>query len=401
MLRRVPPFAVLLIALIGLPAAAQSKSGSAQFSFQPGQLVYVVAYRMSGEPDFYMEARVKQAFEKQKVFKTARKASESDFVFLLYSEYQTPRTTTIFSRPDPNQEYLISLTGFALTPAQYDLAKGNLDALREASQWHDQATMGRAYRIPENLSGKLVKKFHDEITGAADQKKSEAATPVGPPAPNKTSQPAANNAKTTTVTEKTPPRAAPRDLKEARRFDDEAGKLYEKGQYDKSIALAEGALEFKEKQLGPDHVEIASTLNHLARALTARTDYKRAESLLNRALAIQEKSPNANPPTVAETLNHLAALYLDKGDYVLAEPLYARALSILEKSLGPEDVKVAGTLNDQATLHLAKGDYTAAESPLTRALTIQEKKLGAKHREVAGTLHNLGTIYFIRVESTQ
>src|SRR5262245_32088110 len=153
MLRRVPPFAVLLIALIGLPAAAQSKSGSAQFSFQPGQLVYVVAYRMSGEPDFYMEARVKQAFEKQKVFKTARKASESDFVFLLYSEYQTPRTTTIFSRPDPNQEYLISLTGFALTPAQYDLAKGNLDALREASQWHDQATMGRAYRIRKTSAG--------------------------------------------------------------------------------------------------------------------------------------------------------------------------------------------------------------------------------------------------------
>src|SRR5262245_32088111 len=200
---------------------------------------------------------------------------------------------------------------------------------------------GQSLPHPENLSGKLVKKFHDEITGAADQKKSEAATPVGPPAPNKTSQPAANNAKTTTVTEKTPPRAAPRDLKEARRFDDEAGKLYEKGQYDKSIALAEGALEFKEKQLGPDHAEVAMSLNHVARALTARTDYKRAESLLNRALAIEEKSPGANPSTVAETLNHLAALYLDKGDYVVAEPLYDRALAILEKAFGPEDVKVA------------------------------------------------------------
>src|SRR5215813_2740386 len=103
-------FVVLLSTLSWTLLSAQTteeKPGISQFSFQPGQSAYVVAYRMSGEPDFYMEGRVKQAFEKQKVFKTARKASESDFVFLLYSEYQTPRTTTIFSRPEPSQEYLI------------------------------------------------------------------------------------------------------------------------------------------------------------------------------------------------------------------------------------------------------------------------------------------------------
>ena len=392
-------FAVLLSTLAWTCVAAQTteqKPGSAQFSFQPGQSVYVVAYRISGEPDFYMEGRIKQTFEKQKVFKAARKASDSDFVFLAYSEYQIIGTTSIFNRADPSREYLTSLTGFAIAPDQYTRAKGNLDALREASHWHDQATMGRGYRIPENLSGKLVKKFHDEIAGAANQKKSEAATPVSPPAPNKTIPTATNKAETSPVPEKTPPKELPRDLKEARRFDDEAGKLYEKGQYVKSIALAEGALEFKEKQLGPDHAELAVSLNHLARGLTARTDYKRAESLLNRALAIQEKSPGANPPIVAETLNHLAALYLDKGDHVLAEPLYVRALAILEKAFGPEDVKVAWTLNNQGALHLAKGDHAAAESLLTRALKIQEKKLGAKHRDVAGTLHNLATLYFVK-----
>ncbi|HKQ78969.1 MAG TPA: CHAT domain-containing tetratricopeptide repeat protein [Blastocatellia bacterium] len=392
-------FALLFSALawtLGAAQATETKPGSAQFSFQPGQSVYIVAYRISGEPDLYMEGRIKQTFEKQKVFKAARKASESDFVFLAYCEYQMVGTTSIFSSADPSREYLTNLTGFAIAPDQYARAKGNLDALRDASHWHDQATMGRVYRVPENLSGKLVKKFHDDVAGAGGQKKSEAATPVSPPAPNKTGPPATSKTETGPVTEKTPPRALPRDLKEARQFDDEAGKSYEKGQYVKSIALAEGALEFKEKQLGPDHAEVAASLNHLARALTARTDYRRAESLLNRALAIQEKSPGANPPTIAETLNHLAALYLDKGDYVLAEPLYARARSILEKAFGPEDVRVAATLNNQAALHLAKGDYAVAESLLTRALTIQEKKLGAKHHEVARTLHNLGTFYFIK-----
>src|SRR5262247_2423290 len=98
--------AMLFTALAWTLVAAQTteqKPGSAQFSFQPGQSAYVVAYRISGEPDFYMEGRVKQAFEKQKIFKSARKASESDFVFLLYSEYQIVGTTNIFSRAYPDR----------------------------------------------------------------------------------------------------------------------------------------------------------------------------------------------------------------------------------------------------------------------------------------------------------
>src|SRR4029453_6024054 len=99
-------FAALLSSLAWTLIAAQTteqKPGSAQFSFGPGQAGYVVAYRMSGEPAFYIEGRARQRFEKQKFFKTSRKASEYDFVFLLYSEYQTNGTTNIFSRPDPNR----------------------------------------------------------------------------------------------------------------------------------------------------------------------------------------------------------------------------------------------------------------------------------------------------------
>jgi hypothetical protein len=43
-----------------------------------------------------------------------------------------------------------------------------------------------------------------------------------------------------------------------------------------------------------------------------------------------------NHPDVAETLDDLAELYAGKGDCAAAKPLYQRALAIDKKALGPE-----------------------------------------------------------------
>ena len=55
-----------------------------------------------------------------------------------------------------------------------------------------------------------------------------------------------------------------------------------------------------------------------------------------RALAIREKVLGPEHPETATSLNNRAGLLRDKGDYAVAEPLLRRALAIKEKALGPE-----------------------------------------------------------------
>ena len=61
-----------------------------------------------------------------------------------------------------------------------------------------------------------------------------------------------------------------------------------------------------------------------------------AEQLCNRALAIREKALGPEHPDVAQTLNLLALVYWGQGRYGDAVPLFEKALAIREKTLGPE-----------------------------------------------------------------
>ena len=68
----------------------------------------------------------------------------------------------------------------------------------------------------------------------------------------------------------------------------------------------------------------------------AQGAYAHAEPLFERALAIGEKALGPDHPDVATSLNNLAELYRAQGAYARAEPLYERALAIWEKALGPD-----------------------------------------------------------------
>ncbi len=80
-----------------------------------------------------------------------------------------------------------------------------------------------------------------------------------------------------------------------------------------------------------------------------------------RALAISEKALGPEHPDVAQSLNNLAALYQTQGHYAEAEPLYQRSLAIWEKALGTEHPNVATSLNNLAGLYEAQGGYAEAE----------------------------------------
>jgi tetratricopeptide (TPR) repeat protein len=161
------------------------------------------------------------------------------------------------------------------------------------------------------------------------------------------------------------------------------------GRYAEAEPLFRRALANFEKNLGPEHPSVATSLNNLARLLQNLGRYTEAEPLHRRALAINEKALGAEHLVVASTLNHLASLLEAQGKYGEAELLYRRVLAITEKVWGPQHPDVVISLNNLACLLGAQGKYAEAESLYRRALAINEKALGTQHPDVARILNNL------------
>ena len=182
------------------------------------------------------------------------------------------------------------------------------------------------------------------------------------------------------------------------------------------------ALAITEKALGPEHPDVATSLNNLAALYESQGRYAEAEPLYKRALAIREKALGPEHPDVATSLNNLAVLYRsraamprpsrcikrvpgDQGEGPRSrasrcgrEPQQpGRALSRAgplrrgraalsrdpwrsgEKALGPEHPDVAASLNNLAVLYESQGRYAEAEPLYKKSLAIVEKALGPEH----------------------
>lgn len=232
------------------------------------------------------------------------------------------------------------------------------------------------------------------------------------------------------------------ELAEAKRLHDQAITLYRAGKYDEAIPLAERALAIREKALGPDHPDVATSLDNLAGLLRLyaislhvpaerKVPLGRAKALYQRSLAIREKALGTDHPYVAESLDHLAKMVFDKAEplylrsiairekafgsdhpvlataltslaewyssftsnYAKAEPLYLRALAIREKALGPDHPDVATSLDNLAGLYRRKGDYAKAEPLYLRLIAIREKAFGSDYPVVVTALFDLAALY--------
>jgi CHAT domain-containing protein/tetratricopeptide (TPR) repeat protein len=151
----------------------------------------------------------------------------------------------------------------------------------------------------------------------------------------------------------------------------------------------ERALAIYKLALGPGHPDTASCLNNLGMLLRGMGDLGGARHCCERALAIREKALGPDRPDTADSLNNLGYLLATTGDLPGARPYYERALSIYEKALGPDHANTAGVLNNLGALHQGIGDVAGARPYLERALAIREKALGPEHPDTAQSLSNL------------
>jgi tetratricopeptide (TPR) repeat protein len=125
------------------------------------------------------------------------------------------------------------------------------------------------------------------------------------------------------------------------------------------------ALAITEASYGPDHPNVATSLNNLAGLLRATNRLAEAEPMYRRALAITEASYGPDHPDVAIRLNNLALLLKATNRLAEAEPMYRRALAIDEACYGPDHPNVAIDLNNLALL-LQTTNRLAEAEPLMR-----------------------------------
>ena len=164
------------------------------------------------------------------------------------------------------------------------------------------------------------------------------------------------------------------------------------GKYSEAIPLAQRLLADMERAHGPDHRDVAASLNNLALLYGSQGRDAEAEPLLKRSIALVERLHGAGSSEAAHQLNNLAALYQRQQRYAEAEPLFKRSLAIRERTLGPGHPDVAQSLNNLAT-HYEKQERHGDSEPLfRRALAIYEKAGGPEHPAVATVLNNLGQV---------
>ncbi len=106
------------------------------------------------------------------------------------------------------------------------------------------------------------------------------------------------------------------------------------------------ALEIYEKQLGPEHADVASVLNNLAVFYTNERRYAEAEKTHLRALAIRRK--NSSRPRTPTSRNRSAtspSSIIRNGDYARASELYRASLQIWEEATDkpPADYEIVAS----------------------------------------------------------
>ncbi|CAM9231963.1 unnamed protein product, partial [Sphacelaria rigidula] len=183
--------------------------------------------------------------------------------------------------------------------------------------------------------------------------------------------------------------------------------LKDQGKFAEAERLYEKCQAMQEKVLGPEHPRLATTLHNRAGLLQHQVKggvtlswpcvltcdrycnkFAEAERLYEQCQAIREKVLGPEHFDLAATLNNRAGLLKRQGKLAEAEPLYERCETMLEKILGPQHPDLAGLLHNRAGLLQLQGKLAQAERLYERCQAIREIVLGPEHFDLAATLHN-------------
>jgi Tfp pilus assembly protein PilF len=157
----------------------------------------------------------------------------------------------------------------------------------------------------------------------------------------------------------------------ARTYHDLARVLVARKRYADAEQLAKWSLHIRESDQRTKPEAVFENLLLLAQIARERHHDKEAESLFKRVLALQIQALGPEHYQIALTLDDLAAIAVKLGGFPEAEGLYRRAVAIHEKVNPLENLALAETLEHYATFLRRVNRAADAESQEFRARTIR------------------------------
>ena len=167
----------------------------------------------------------------------------------------------------------------------------------------------------------------------------------------------------------------------------------ELGKYDEARRLLERALEGRERELGPDHVDTLAALGNLAVVAALQGKHKEARRLQERALVGMERTFGPDHEQTLSSMNNLAGVFVSQGKYWRAQRLYERALAGKESTLGPDHVSTLRTVNNLANVYADTLRWKRAGALYARALDGKERAVGPDHPTTLTALQSLGAFH--------
>jgi eukaryotic-like serine/threonine-protein kinase len=168
---------------------------------------------------------------------------------------------------------------------------------------------------------------------------------------------------------------------------------YTLGLYDQAANLLENAVRIRQRQLGPNSLDVAGSTYNLAAVRVERGDVQEAERLAREALRIREASLPPNDPDIGRAVNLVAVALQEAQRLDEAERYYKRAAEILRVAPGDNEVELAGVQNDLATLYQEKADYPKALELYRESVRVRRRRLGEAHPTTVQVIVNMaGTL---------
>jgi tetratricopeptide (TPR) repeat protein len=146
------------------------------------------------------------------------------------------------------------------------------------------------------------------------------------------------------------------------------------GAYQNAIAAFGHAIETVAKQLGPDHLELASPYINLGNSYKNLHKPDDSERCYSEALRIYESNHITDPVRRSIALLNLGVACAESGRPEEAERYYEQVLSIRLKEFGRNDWRVGNTYNNLAMSKLRARDFKTAEEYVQMALEILDEQ---------------------------
>ncbi len=164
--------------------------------------------------------------------------------------------------------------------------------------------------------------------------------------------------------------------------------------YDKAEQYYLQAKLIRERTLGKEDIDYAATLNALGHIYFYTANYKLAEEYYHEAMVIREKKLGKENIIYSGSLNNLGLVYTAMRQYDKAESFYKANIAIIEKTKGKQTIWYAGGILNLANIYLKMKDYGKAESLLLESKNILDALLQTDHPNYMSCMETLGVFYF-------